>query len=124
MKRRIEVVLLPELEAMHTGSLMNRRNALLGCEESMEVSDKDLPDDESSIEFKNSAQWQKAYNDVKRVLATRENIMSKFERKNYGKKMLNTSERIAIEMVVMLLKHKKKFEADIAKSGQRRLNWC
>jgi len=68
---------------MHTGSLMKRRAALLACEESFTVADRDvLPDTENGrIEFKNTPQWQQAYADIKSVLATREHIPNKQERK-------------------------------------------
>ena len=63
---------------MHIGSLMSRRKKLLACEESFEVSDrygngnKPIPEETGYIEFKNSVAWQKAYNELKKVLSTRE----------------------------------------------------
>lgn len=74
---------LAALQQMHTGSLMKRRAALLACEESFAVSDRDgLPNTENGrIEFKNTPQWQQAYEDIKSVLATREHIPNKQERK-------------------------------------------
>ncbi len=66
---------------MHTGTLMSRRNALLKCEESFELSDQYQVIKDNGIEFKNTSQWKQAYQDLKAVLSTRENIISKQERK-------------------------------------------
>ncbi len=66
---------------MHTGSLMSRRKALLKCEESFELSDQIEPSNTDKIEFKNTVEWQQAYQDLKSVLDTRENLPNKQERK-------------------------------------------
>ena len=81
MSSRVERKSLAELEAMHTGSLMSRRKALLKCEESFELSDQIEPSNSDTIEFKNTTEWQQAYQDLKSVLDTRENLPNKQERK-------------------------------------------
>ena len=81
MSSRVERKSLAELEAMHTGSLMSRRKALLKCEESFELSDQIEASNSGKIEFKNTTEWQQAYQDLKSVLDTRENLPNKQERK-------------------------------------------
>ncbi len=76
-----------ELLTMHTGSLMRRRKALLECGETFEASDRmgyeERPNiaNTGMIEFKDCLEWKKAYTELKEVLATRENIPNKLERK-------------------------------------------
>ena len=65
MSKKLDVISKADLEKRHTGTLMTRRSALLKCEES----------------FKNTSQWKQAYEDLKVVLSTRENIPNKQERK-------------------------------------------
>ncbi len=76
---------LIELEELHTGTLMSRRDALLKCEESFELSDRYRHEpksiDESVIEFKNTEAWKSAYSDLKAVLAKREHLPTGSERK-------------------------------------------
>ncbi len=81
MSKRLDVISRADLEDMHTGTLMSRRNALLKCEESFELSDQYQAAKHNGIEFKNTPQWKQAYQDLKAVLSTRENIPSKQERK-------------------------------------------
>ena len=87
MGSKVEIVKLKELEGMHTGTLMTRRAALLKCEESFELSDRNGYEENPSktnsriIEFKVTAEWKLAYDDLKAVLATRENLPNKQERK-------------------------------------------
>lgn len=87
MTSKVEIINLDILESMHTGTLMSRRLALLKCEESFELSDrfghesKPNIEDTKTIEFKDSTEWQNAFNELKVVLAARENIMSKQELK-------------------------------------------
>ena len=81
MSSKVERKSLAELEEMHTGSLMSRRKALLKCEESFELSDQINPSNSSEIEFKNTVEWRQAYQDLKSVLDTRENLPNKQERK-------------------------------------------
>ena len=72
---------------MHTRSLLARRNSLLACEDAFEKTDRvgyeEKPDAEKSeyIEFKDSPYWEEAYKEVKKVLATRENLPNRNERK-------------------------------------------
>ncbi len=81
MSKKLDVISKTDLEEMHTGTLMSRRNALLKCEESFELSDQYQTVKHNGIEFKNTPHWKKAYQDLKSVLSTRENIPSKQERK-------------------------------------------
>lgn len=81
MSKKLDVISKAELQKMHTGTLMSRRNALLKCEESFELSDQLQPASHDKIEFKNTPQWKQAYQDLKAVLSTRENIPNKQERK-------------------------------------------
>ncbi|OEY65917.1 hypothetical protein [Marinobacter sp. X15-166B] len=81
MSYEVEPKTLAELEAMHTGTLMNRRKALLRCPETSE-----LPPDEKAapfgkIRFKDTAVWQQAYRELKSVLDKREHLPNKQERK-------------------------------------------
>ncbi len=81
MSKKLDVISKAALEEMHTGTLMTRRNTLLKCEESFELSDQYQIIQHNGIEFKNTSLWQQAYEDLKAVLSTRENIPSKQERK-------------------------------------------
>ncbi len=81
MSNLVERKTLSELEAMHTGTLMNRRKALLKCDETPELSRQNKPPSTDKIEFKNTAEWQQAYQELKAVLSTRENIPNKQQRK-------------------------------------------
>jgi len=85
MASKVSIISKDELESMHTGSLMSRRKALLRCEESFRLSDQygyePEPDPSLYIEFKNTQQWKHAYDELKAVLATRENVLSKNEKK-------------------------------------------
>ncbi len=68
---------------LHTGTLMKRRDELLKCDESLEMSDsqhtKQIP--LGLIQYKNTKEWQEAYTDVKEILSTREHVPNKKERK-------------------------------------------
>ena len=87
MASKVEIKTLEDLNDMHTGTLMNRRAALLKCEESFEASDLDdhetKPSSKNSgfIEYKNTAEWQQAYKELKNLLSTRGNLPNKQERK-------------------------------------------
>ena len=91
MRTGIETKTIDELNAMHTGSLMKRREALLKCEESAQAADLDeaeqkaLTTNTGLIRFKNTPIWQKAYADIKKVLSTREHLPNKQERKELRK---------------------------------------
>ena len=85
MASKVARMSLSQLEAMHTDSLMSRRKALLMCEESFELSDQLEHTDSNKIEFKNTSEWQQAYRELKSVLDSRENILSKKERKDLRK---------------------------------------
>ncbi|WP_143557470.1 hypothetical protein [Solemya velum gill symbiont] len=83
MSSRVEFKTREQLEAMHTGSLMKRRDALLKCDESFKLSDQSVipPIASAYIEFKDTPEWKQAYAELKSVLATREHVSSKKERK-------------------------------------------
>lgn len=97
MSSKVEIKTLEELHCMHIGTLMNRRAALLKCEETFEVSDrnnyetKPLPKNTGFIEFKDTSEWQKAYEELKSILSTRENLPNKQERKKIRKEKANNS---------------------------------
>lgn len=87
MASKVEIINLEKLESMHTGTLMNRRAALLKCEESFESSDRVGYETKPSlistgiIEFKDTPEWKRAYDDLKKVLGRREHLPNKQERK-------------------------------------------
>jgi hypothetical protein len=67
-----------ELSAMPTKRLLARLKQLHQCEISFELSDRDN-DDRSlteQIEFKDTPQWQAAYQQLKQILSSREHISS------------------------------------------------
>lgn len=87
MASKVEIVNIEELREMHAGSLMSRRESLLQCEESFDASDRNGYEAKPSvsetgvIEFKDSIEWKQAYDELKKALASRENILNKEERK-------------------------------------------
>jgi len=87
MSSKVEIKTTEELNKMHTGTLMKRRAMLLKCEESFKSSDRFGHETEPSvvevglIEFKETPEWQQAYEDLKNILVTRENLPNKEERK-------------------------------------------
>lgn len=97
MASRVKIKTVEELKEMHTGSLMNRRDALLKCEESFVLSDRDgyetKPEASETgfIEFKDTPEWQQAYNELKSILSTRENVPNKQERKEIRKEKAKKS---------------------------------
>jgi len=96
MKRRLIPVLAAKfLTSMPTKQLLGRLHSLQQCEESAACSDR-TPEKiavSEGILFKNTAEWQRAYADLKAVLATREHVLSAAERANArqqrAKKMSN-----------------------------------
>lgn len=81
MSTKVEHKTLAELEAMHTGSLMSRRKALLQCKETAGTSEQIESPNSQQIEFKDTAAWRRAYQELKGVLDKREHMPSKQERK-------------------------------------------
>ena len=85
MSNKVEIKSIEELESKHTGSLMSRCIALLKCEVSYELSDqfgiRSQDKDAGFIAFKDSNNWKKAYKELMSILATREHISNKEERK-------------------------------------------
>ncbi|BES70557.1 hypothetical protein RE428_15750 [Marinobacter nanhaiticus D15-8W] len=81
----VPIVSRAKLEQMHTGSLMNRRSALLKCAETAAI-----PGDAAlnrpgararTIRFKDQPEWKQAYAELKDVLSIREHVPNKQERK-------------------------------------------
>lgn len=81
MASKVKTLSVAELEAMHTGSLMSRRKALLKCEESSPAGRVSHGAQAEFIEYKDTPAWQRAYRELKAVLATREHVPNKQERK-------------------------------------------
>ena len=83
MKRRLIPPLAPEaLANMPTKQLLGRLRSLQRCEDSAALSDR-APEEiaaSESILFKGTGEWQRAYADLKAVLATREHVPSAAER--------------------------------------------
>jgi hypothetical protein len=83
MKRRlIPVLALESLENWPTKQLLGRLQSLQQCVESAAFSDRTPEEVAASkgILFKNTAEWQSAYADLKGVLAAREHVPSATER--------------------------------------------
>ncbi|MGO4998455.1 hypothetical protein [Oceanisphaera sp. W20_SRM_FM3] len=72
---------LAELEAMHTGTLMSRRQALLKCAATSTITMQDKASLFTPIRFKDTQVWKNAYRDLKSVLDKREHLPNKQERK-------------------------------------------
>lgn len=66
---------------MHTGSLMSRRKALLQCQETAGTPEQAESPSSQPIEFKDTAAWRRAYQELKSVLDRREHMPGKQERK-------------------------------------------
>jgi len=80
MKRdRIFQMSKSELEALSTKQLLARLKRLHQCEESLAFSDKEGSDNSKYIEFKQSAEWITAYEQVKQVLSGREHVQKGVE---------------------------------------------
>jgi hypothetical protein len=83
MKRGVIPVLAREtLTNMPTKQSLGRLRSLHRCEESAALSDW-TPEEVATCEgilFKNTAEWQRAYTDLKVVLATRQHVPSAAER--------------------------------------------
>lgn len=77
----IEPKTLAELQAMHTGTLMSRRQALLKCPETSTLTLQDKTSLFTPIRFKDTTVWQNAYRELKSVLDSREHLPNKQERK-------------------------------------------
>ena len=83
MKRRLIPILTPEiLASMPTKLLLGRLRSLHQCEASAALSDRKPEEIAASVGvvFKDTAEWQTAYTDLKAVLATREHVASAAER--------------------------------------------
>ncbi len=83
MKRRLIPILAPEaLASVPTKQLLGRLRSLQQCEESAAFSDRTAQKVAATegILFKDTAEWQRAYADLKAVLAAREHVLSAAER--------------------------------------------
>jgi hypothetical protein len=98
MKRRlIPVLAAKSLTSMQTKQLLGRLHSLQQCEESAALSDR-TPEEiavSEGILFKNTAEWQGAYADLKAVLATREHVPSAAERANARQQRVKKSNKRA-----------------------------
>jgi len=74
-RKRIFPMAMAELEALPTKRLLARLRRLHECEESLALSDRDLPDTSGAIEFKQSPEWVTAYQNVKQILSRREHVV-------------------------------------------------
>lgn len=81
MSNTVEPLSIEQLESMHTRSLMTRRKKLLQCKETGNASDPAEVAALGTIEFKDTPEWQRAYDDLKQVLSGREHLPNKQERK-------------------------------------------
>ena len=63
-----------ELEMMPTRQLLGRLKQLHQCEQSLALSDRETSDASGHIEFKQSTEWTRAYEDVKDVLSRRPHV--------------------------------------------------
>ncbi|WP_319781871.1 hypothetical protein [Oceanisphaera sp. IT1-181] len=79
--KTIEPKTLAELQAMHTGTLMSRRQALLKCPETSTLTIADKASLFTPIRFKDTTVWQSAYRELKTELDKREHLPNKQERK-------------------------------------------
>ncbi|MDX1634581.1 MAG: hypothetical protein R3280_08095 [Marinobacter sp.] len=81
MAEPIERKSVAELEKLHTGTLMKRREALLQCPEPPEPLEGNEVATGSDILYKNTPQWNQAYRDLKAVLENREHMPNKQQRR-------------------------------------------
>lgn len=83
MSNTVVIIKQDQLMTLHTGTLMKRRDELLKCDESLEMSDslKTELNSQDLIQYKNTKEWREAYADVKEILSTREHVPNKKERR-------------------------------------------
>ncbi|MFT5727761.1 MAG: hypothetical protein ACI8PB_001902 [Desulforhopalus sp.] len=83
MSNTVVIIKRDQLMTLHTGTLMKRRDELLKCDESLEMSDslKTKQNPQDLVQYKNTKEWREAYADVKEILSTREHVPNKKERK-------------------------------------------
>jgi len=76
MKRRpIKPLTFDQLEKLSTKRLLARLKQLHQCEESLSLSDHADSGKEAGELFKDSARWLESFEQIKRLLATREHIL-------------------------------------------------
>jgi len=63
-----------ELEALSTKQLLARLRRLHQCEVSLTLSDREISNYSGCINYKKSAEWIEAYEQVKQVLSRREHV--------------------------------------------------
>jgi hypothetical protein len=75
-RKKIYPINKDELAILPTKILLARLKSLLQCESSLELSDEGngFTADAKQIQFKNTGQWQLAYENVKTELAKREHL--------------------------------------------------
>jgi len=80
-RRRIIKIILPaDLESLSTRQLLARLKALWQCEDSFALSDRGFVSEADGIVFKDSQEWQSAFEDLKAILAIREHVPRRTER--------------------------------------------
>lgn len=96
---KIPIVTIEELNRMPTKQLIARLRRLLGCEGDFESSDLAFGDNKDPdelfpnlINYRDTERWEKAYNDVKQVLGTREHVPKGIELKNMRLTKLNINQ--------------------------------
>ncbi|VAW75420.1 hypothetical protein MNBD_GAMMA12-1005, partial [hydrothermal vent metagenome] len=73
MASKVEIITPEKLASMHTGTLMSRRATLLKCEETcgqpnrVEFDNNSVVSETGIIEFKDTPEWQSAYQELKDV---------------------------------------------------------
>jgi len=82
MSNKVLIINQDILNTLHTGTLLSRRKALLKCEESFSLSDQQNeqepnPRETGFIEFKDTVEWQQAYDNLKNILSKREHRQRK-----------------------------------------------
>lgn len=77
VERALPVIGRADLELLPTGALLARLKRLRWCEEepgSSELTPKEIESASGQILFKSDEAWQSAYQDLKEILAGRENV--------------------------------------------------
>jgi hypothetical protein len=78
-RKSIFPMAVEDLNRLPTKRLLARLNCLQQCEESFGLSDRDRNEQSTTgrIEFKDTPEWQEAYEQLKGVLANREHVPRK-----------------------------------------------
>jgi hypothetical protein len=74
-RKRIFVMSTAQLEALSTRQLLARLRQLQQCEESLALSDRQSGGIPGCIEFKQTADWAAAYQQLRQILSNREHVL-------------------------------------------------